>query len=71
MDWLKLTTAICGTLFIGGCIATLVALNQKVDLYQIEILEHVFVRGFGALTIVLLLVIGARDIIRRRRKGQP
>jgi hypothetical protein len=52
-------------------IATLVALNQKVDLYQIGIWQHTFVRVFGALTIVLLLARYARDIIRRRRKGPP
>jgi hypothetical protein len=71
MDWLKWTTAICAVLFIGGSIATLIALNQKVDLYQIGIWQHTFVRVFGTLTIVLLLALDARDIIRRRRKAPP
>ena len=76
MDWLKLAIPVSMVLFVVGGTATIEAITSSRASPTVVNLHSIFVGGFGALTIVFILALVMRTLVRKmlslvRRRRSP
>jgi len=76
MDWLKLAIPVSMVLFVVGGTATIEAITSARASTTVVNLHSIFVGGFGALTILFILALFVRTLVRKvltlfRRRKSP